>query len=646
MYLAIITLPLFAFLTAGLAGRKIGKTGVQIITSGSVIIAAILAIIGFYEIALKNSIAGYDSTSTSIIVMPWIESEILTINWGFQFDSISITMCVVILSISSLVHIYSIGYMSEDPHIQRFFGYLSLFTFFMLILVCSDNYLLMFVGWEGVGVASYLLINFWYTRIQANKSAMQAMLMNRIGDWGLSIALFSIFWLFGASDYNTVFSICSQYDEKYITFVTIFLLIAAVGKSAQLGLHTWLPSAMEGPTPVSALIHAATMVTAGVYLILRSSPLFELAPTSLICVCIVGSLTAIFAATTGLFQNDLKRVIAYSTCSQLGYMVFALGLSQYEVAFFHLFNHAYFKALLFLSAGSIIHALHDEQDMRKMGGLVNILPFTYTMILIGSLSLMALPFLTGYYSKDVILEVAYGQFLVTGTFTYWLGTITATITAFYSSKSLILGFFGTPNGSKKIYNTIHEAPLIMAIPLFLLSICSIFIGYIAKDFFIGVGSSGILSSGVGTLRNHHLGFDIEFISTQFGVQFYPLFASLLGIILAILILKDPNNNTYKSLFNPTQALTVKITRFFNQRYWFDNIYNSFFISGTLHFGGIFARDIDKGFLSLLGPQGLQQLLITISKFFAIKFDTGFIPHYASLILLSTIFILISILMGI
>jgi len=278
-----------------------------------------------------------------------------------------------------------------------------------------------------------------------------------------------------------------------------------------------------------------------------------------------------------------------------------------------------------------------------MGGLVNILPFTYTMILIGSLSLMALPFLTGYYSKDVILEVAYGQFLVTGTFTYWLGTITATLTAFYSSKSLILGFFGLPNGSKKIYNTIHEAPLIMALPLFLLSIFSIFIGYIAKEFFIGVGSSGILSSGVGTLRNHHLGFDIEFISTQFGVQFYPLFASLLGILLALLILKDPYNKTYQSLFNPNKSLIVKITRFFNQRYWFDNIYNSFFISGTLHLGGIFSRDIDKGFLSLLGPQGLQQLLRTISRFFSIKFDTGFIPHYALLILLSTIFIIISIL---
>jgi NADH-ubiquinone oxidoreductase chain 5 len=319
---SIISLPFLAFLASGLFGRKLGKSGVQIITSGSVSLAAILSVVAFYNIALKGSFFGENEVnSVSIILMPWIGSEILTVNWGFQFDSVSITMCVIILSISSLVHIYSIGYMSEDPHIQRFFSYLSLFTFFMLILVCSDNFLLMFVGWEGVGLASYLLINFWFTRVQANKSAMQAILMNRVGDWGLSIALFSLIWFFGAIDYSTINAcgIPNMAPSSFIvTFITLFLLLAAVGKSAQLGLHTWLPSAMEGPTPVSALIHAATMVTAGVYLILRSSPLFELAPTSLICVCIVGSLTSIFAATTGLFQNDLKRVIAYSTMSQLG----------------------------------------------------------------------------------------------------------------------------------------------------------------------------------------------------------------------------------------------------------------------------------------------------------------------------------------
>lgn len=395
------------------------------------------------------------------------------------------------------------------------------------------------------------------------------------------------------------------------------------------------------PTPVSALIHAATMVTAGVYLIIRSSPLFELAPTSLICVSIIGSLTSIFAATTGLFQNDLKRIIAYSTCSQLGYMVFAAGLSQYEVAFFHLFNHAYFKALLFLSAGSIIHAFHDEQDLRKFGGLISFLPFTYSMLFIGSLSLMALPFLTGFYSKDVILEIAYSQFLVSGTFSYWLGTITASITSFYSAKALILCFFGTPSGSLKIFNSIHEAPLIMSIPLFLLSICSIFIGFFASDFFIGIGSSGLQSSLniSGPFINHYLSFDIEFINTPEGVQFYPLFASLFGLFLSIFILKNPSTKSYHNLFNPfiNFNFLVLITRFFNQRYWFDNIFNSFFISGFLLNGGIFASDIDRGFLSLLGPRGLQHLFFSISNFFAFKLDTGFIPHYALLLLFFSLF---------
>lgn len=312
MYLTIIILPLLASFFSGFLGRKIGKLGAQIITTSTIIFSAILAIYGFIYISLKGI------GPISIIALPWINSESLVVNFGFYFDSISITMCVVVLSISALVHIYSIGYMSEDPHIQRFFSYLSFFTFSMLILVCSNNYLFMFLGWELVGLASYLLINFWFTRIQANKASMQAILMNRIGDWGLSIALFTIFWLFGTSDYSTVFSTATQFDQSYLQFLTIFLFIAAIGKSAQLGLHTWLPSAMEGPTPVSALIHAATLVTAGVYVILRSSPLFELAPTSLILVSLIGSFTAIFAATTGLFQNDLKRVIAYSTCSQLG----------------------------------------------------------------------------------------------------------------------------------------------------------------------------------------------------------------------------------------------------------------------------------------------------------------------------------------
>lgn len=632
MYLVIVLLPALAFITVGLIGRKSGKKGAQIITTLSIMISGLLALVGFYEVGLNNS-------SVSIKIISWLESESLIVNWGFLFDPLSIVMCVVILSISSLVHLYSIDYMKGDPHNQRFFCYLSLFTFFMLILVTSDNYLLMFIGWEGVGVASYLLINFWFTRIQANKSAMQAILMNRVGDWGLSLALFGLFLIGGSFDYSIIFSISNQIINNWLIIITLLLLLAAMGKSAQLGLHTWLPTAMEGPTPVSALIHAATMVTAGVYLILRSSPLFELAPTSLICVSIVGALTALFAATTGLFQNDLKRIIAYSTCSQLGYMVFVAGLSQYSLSLFHLFNHAYFKALLFLSAGSIIHALHDEQDLRKMGGLVKFLPFTYTMILIGSLSLMALPFLTGFYSKDVILEIAYGQFYITGMFTYWIGTLTAVITAYYSIKLISYTFFGTPNGSLFIFKHIHEASFIMSIPLFILSIASIFIGFITKDLFIGLGTT-FWSNSLFIHPNNYLGVDIEFAIKPL-VKFYPLIGSLIGVFICILPFHHNTNIFFDILQirfinlkdNPKPNLFYYIIVFFNKRYWFDNIYNNLFISGSLYLGYIFGYILDRGIIEIIGPLGISKFVYSFGSTLARNLDTGFIPHYAFYILL-------------
>ena len=632
MYLVIVLLPALAFITVGLIGRKSGKKGAQIITTLSIMISGLLALVGFYEVGLNNS-------SVSIKIISWLESESLIVNWGFLFDPLSIVMCVVILSISSLVHLYSIDYMKGDPHNQRFFCYLSLFTFFMLILVTSDNYLLMFIGWEGVGVASYLLINFWFTRIQANKSAMQAILMNRVGDWGLSLALFGLFLIGGSFDYSIIFSISNQIINNWLIIITLLLLLAAMGKSAQLGLHTWLPTAMEGPTPVSALIHAATMVTAGVYLILRSSPLFELAPTSLICVSIVGALTALFAATTGLFQNDLKRIIAYSTCSQLGYMVFVAGLSQYSLSLFHLFNHAYFKALLFLSAGSIIHALHDEQDLRKMEGLVKFLPFTYTMILIGSLSLMALPFLTGFYSKDVILEIAYGQFYITGMFTYWIGTLTAVITAYYSIKLISYTFFGTPNGSLFIFKHIHEASFIMSIPLFILSIASIFIGFITKDLFIGLGTT-FWSNSLFIHPNNYLGVDIEFAIKPL-VKFYPLIGSLIGVFICILPFHHNTNIFFDILQirfinlkdNPKPNLFYYIIVFFNKRYWFDNIYNNLFISGSLYLGYIFGYILDRGIIEIIGPLGISKFVYSFGSTLARNLDTGFIPHYAFYILL-------------
>jgi NADH-ubiquinone oxidoreductase chain 5 len=615
MYLAILTLPLLSATVAGFLGRKVGKTGSHLITCGSLVLTALLAFVAFYEVGLCQS-------PVSIKLMSWIDSEFMLVSWGFNYDSLTVSMLLPVLIVSALVHIYSISYMGEDPHNQRFFSYLSMFTFFMLMLVTGDNYLVMFIGWEGVGISSYLLINFWFTRLQANKAAIKALVMNRVGDWGFSIGLWAIFWTFGNLDFTTVFSLAPFMDEDLITVISICLLIAAMGKSAQIGLHTWLPDAMEGPTPVSALIHAATMVTAGVYLLLRSSPILEYGSTPLILITWVGALTAFFAATTGLLQNDLKRVIAYSTCSQLGYMVFACGLSNYSIGIFHLVNHAFFKALLFLSAGAVIHALNDEQDMRKMGGLVNLLPFTYTMILIGSLSLMALPFLTGFYSKDLILEVAFGQYLFTGNVAYWLGTISAVFTAFYSLRLLALTFLTYPNGPKMNYLGTHEAPLIMAIPLVLLAIMSVFFGYVTKDLFIGVGTN-FWGNSLFVHPNHVSLIEAEFAIPTF-YKLLPLFGSLFGGGLALV------------LYHLFPLFTIRLTentlgrtlyRFLNQKYWFDNLYNNLILSKLLDFGYTTNKTLDRGVIELVGPYGLVNVFKNASSKIT-SLDTGFIPSYA------------------
>jgi NADH-ubiquinone oxidoreductase chain 5 len=615
MYLAILTLPLLSAIVAGFLGRKVGTTGSHLITCSSLVLTALLAFVAFYEVGLCQS-------PVSIKLMSWIDSEFMLVSWGFNYDSLTVSMLLPVLIVSALVHIYSTSYMGEDPHNQRFFSYLSMFTFFMLMLVTGDNYLVMFIGWEGVGISSYLLINFWFTRLQANKAAIKALVMNRVGDWGFSIGLWAIFWTFGNLDFTTVFSLAPFMNEELITVISICLLIAAMGKSAQIGLHTWLPDAMEGPTPVSALIHAATMVTAGVYLLLRSSPILEYGSTILIIITWVGALTAFFAATTGLLQNDLKRVIAYSTCSQLGYMVFACGLSNYSIGIFHLVNHAFFKALLFLSAGAVIHALNDEQDMRKMGGLVNLLPFTYTMILIGSLSLMALPFLTGFYSKDLILEVAFGQYLFTGNVAYWLGTISAVFTAFYSLRLLALTFLTYPNGPRINYLGTHEAPFIMAVPLVLLAIMSIFFGYVTKDLFIGVGTN-FWGNSLFVHPNHVSLIEAEFAIPTF-YKLLPLMGSLFGGGLALV------------LYHLFPLFTISLTentlgrtlyRFLNQKYWFDNIYNNLILSKLLNFGYTTNKTLDRGVIELVGPYGLVNVFKNASTKIT-SLDTGFIPSYA------------------
>ncbi|BEJ18309.1 NADH dehydrogenase subunit 5 (mitochondrion) [Cutaneotrichosporon spelunceum] len=585
--------------------------------------SALLSLVAFYEVGLCGS-------PVSIVLFSWIDSEFLLVNWGFLFDSLTVSMLLPVLVVSSLVHLYSVSYMAEDPHNQRFFSYLSMFTFFMLVLVAGDNYLILFVGWEGIGVSSYLLINFWYTRIQANKSGMKAMIVNRVGDMFLSVGFFSILWVFGNVDYATVFRIAPYINETAITIIGLLLLIGAMAKSAQFGLHTWLPDRMEGPTPVSALIHAATLVTAGVYLMLRSSPIIEYGPTVLVVITWVGALTAFVAATTGLLQNDLKRVIAYSTMSQMGYLFMAVGLSQYNAALFHLVNHAFFKALLFLAAGAVIHGMADQQDMRRLGGLVNFLPFTYTAILIGSLSLMAFPFLTGFYSKDLILEVALGQYEVSGSLAYWLGTISAVFTRFYSFRLISLTFFGTRNAPKGDYLHAHEAPMIIVIPLVILSILSIAFGYVAKDAFVGVGTD-FLSTALFQHPNH-----ISLIEAEFGIplalKLLPGIGSLFGAASAVY------------LYHVTPLFTINLTnntlgkaiyKFLNGKWLVDNVYNVFIITGGLRLGHTISKVIDRGILELVGPFGVSNVLNNTGRNIA-SYDTGVITTYALYIILGLI----------
>lgn len=623
MYLSILALPMFGSAVGGLLGRKIGVTGAHIITTGCLTASALLAIVAFYEVGLCGS-------PVSIELFSWIDSEFMLVQWGFLFDSLTVSMLLPVLVVSSLVHLYSISYMAEDPHNQRFFSYLSMFTFFMLILVAGDNYFIMFIGWEGIGISSYLLINFWYTRIQANKSGIKALTVNRVGDMFLSVGFFAIFWVFGNVDYATVFSIAPFINETAITIIGLLLLVGAMAKSAQIGLHTWLPDAMEGPTPVSALIHAATLVTAGVYLMLRSSPIIEYGPTVLVVVTWVGALTAFFAATTGLLQNDLKRVIAYSTCSQMGYLFMAVGLSQYNVALFHLVNHAFFKALLFLAAGAVIHGMADQQDLRRLGGLVNFLPFTYTAILIGSLSLMAFPFLTGFYSKDLILEVALGQYEVSGNIAYWLGTISAVFTAFYSFRLISLTFFTVPNAPKGDYLHAHEAPMIIVIPLVILSIMSIGFGYVAKDLFVGIGSD-FLSAALFQHPDH-----ISLVEAEFGLplilKLLPAIGSLFGAALAVYLYHAVPGFTI-SLTNNT--IGNALYKFLNGKWLFDMAYNSFIISGSLRLGHVISKVMDRGVIELVGPYGFSNVLTNAGRSVA-SYDTGVITSYALYIILGLI----------
>ena len=604
MYLNIIFLPLLSFLFCISLGRFIGIFGCFIISLTSIFLSLFFSFIAFFEVCLKKS--------PCYIEFPfWFDSGMLDTKWGFMFDSLTCVMLIVVFFVSFLVHLYSTKYMEGDPHLQRFISYLSLFTFFMIILVTADNFFQMFVGWEGVGICSYLLINFWYNRLQANKAALKAVIVNRFGDLALGLGTFIIFSIFKTLDYNTIFCITPFYSNSYIlllglyevnviSIICFFLFIAVVGKSAQILLHTWLADAMEGPTPVSALIHAATMVTAGVFLILRCSPLFQYTDSINNIIMLFGALTALMASTIGVFQHDLKKVIAYSTCSQLGYMVLACGLSGYDVGIFHLSNHAFFKALLFLSAGSIIHGLSDEQDMRKMGGLLNFFPLTYSMFLIGSFALMGIPFLSGFYSKDLIIELAYGNYSLNSSFSFWLVCIAAFFTSFYSIRLIVLTFLTPTRGYKKVYEHVHEPHIAMIIPLLALCVFSIFIGFLTKDMMIGLGSDFWNNSFL-VLPYNYKTIDAEFISLN--IKLIPLIVSLLGSTLSFFIYN------FISLYNFKRNFLFRyFYDFFNRKWYFDYLYNYFIVQKSNHyFYNFFYLKIDRGLLEYFGPYKISQI---------------------------------------
>ena len=638
MLFSIILLPFLGFLSGSLFGRYLG-VNTCVLTTSFTFFSSILSFFLFFDIVSTGNV--YIFTLSK-----WIYTDSLQINWNFCFDSLTSIMLVVVTFISTLVHLYSTEYMENDPHLARFMSYLSLFTFFMLILVTANNFLQMFVGWEGVGVSSYLLISFWFTRIQANKAAIKAMLMNRVGDFALLIAIFSITFLFNSLDYDVVFSLVplaldyrfliSSFQFPVLDLISIFLFLGAMGKSAQFGLHTWLPDAMEGPTPVSALIHAATMVTAGVFLVARCSYFFEFSELALNFIVIIGSATAFFAATTGLFQNDMKKVIAYSTCSQLGYMIFACGLSSYEVGLFHLSNHAFFKALLFLGAGSVIHAVSDEQDMRKLGGLKNVLPFSYAIMLIGSLALMGFPFLAGFYSKDVILEISFAKYTIESHFSFVLGILAAFATAFYSIRLLFLVFLANPNGNKNILFSTHEGTWKMTLPLFLLSLFSIFVGFLSKDLFIGFGTN-FWGSSIFVLPQNYMLSDIEFLDIK--AKITPLLITIIGAFFSYFLYR------YKTLdyfFIKQTSKFKSIYNFFNKKWFFDRIYNQFITQNALKFGYSFTyKNIDRGLLEKIGPSGIVIFLAYLTDIIK-PIQTGFVFHYMAYILVFTcVFIIFS-----
>jgi NADH-quinone oxidoreductase subunit L len=621
MELSIITLPLITSIISGFFGKYIGDRNSEIVTSLLVSISAILSIIVFYNVV-------FNQYEDNIIIATWINSGTLDVNWSMKIDSLSSVMLVVVTSVSALVHIYSIGYMTHDPHKPRFMAYLSLFTFAMLMLVTSDNFIQLFFGWEGVGLCSYFLIGFWFKKETANSAAIKAFVVNRVGDFGFALGIFLIFYLFGTVNYNEVFqqipSVVDKrlnflgFEVKSIDLICLLLFIGAMGKSAQILLHTWLPDAMEGPTPVSALIHAATMVTAGVFLVVRCSPIYEYSELALNLITIVGMTTAIFAASVALVQTDIKKIIAYSTCSQLGYMFFAAGVGAYNIAMFHLFTHAFFKALLFLGSGSVIHAFKDEQNINSMGGVWKKLPYTYVLMIIGTLALTGFPLLSGFYSKDAIIEFSYLRDNTAGYYAAGIGIFTAFLTSIYSWRLIFKTFHGSYNNKSIKIEETHESPLVMLLPLIILSIGAIFAGFIFKELFFDTSFWGNSIFFLEPLSEEH--------PPMWFLLLTPILVCLSIPISYYLFVKN------KDLPNSIVEINKPLYNFLVNKWYFDELYEILFIKPSKKIGLFLWKFFDVKIIDGFGPDGVSSL---IKKFSikANKFQSGYIYQYAFIMLL-------------
>jgi len=690
LYLLIVFLPLLGFLIAGLFGNSIGARASELVTSGLLVVSAVLSWIAFFTVAFG------DGAAFTIPVLRFLDSGTLQADWALRIDTLTVVMLIVVNTVSALVHIYSIGYMHHDPSRPRFFAYLSLFTFAMLMLVTSDNLVQMFFGWEGVGLASYLLIGFWYKRPSASAAAIKAFVVNRVGDFGFILGIFGIFVLFGSVNFDTIFANAQTYapsaihstesghdaaatggegahapaaeatapaaeqpaaegehaapavaegsDPTVLTFlgyhldkmaaltvVCLLLFMGAMGKSAQVPLHTWLPDAMEGPTPVSALIHAATMVTAGVFMLARLSPIFEHSQTALTVVTFIGAFTAFFAATVGLVQNDIKRVIAYSTCSQLGYMFVALGTGFYGAAVFHLFTHAFFKALLFLGSGSVIHAVSDEQDMRKMGGLRTLIPRTYWMMIIGTLALtgVGIPFTVigtaGFFSKDAIIEGSFVAHNAVAGFAFTALVVAAVFTSFYSWRLIFLTFHGKPRATADVMHHVHESPNVMLVPLYLLAVGALFAGVVFSDYFIGADYDGFWKQALYTLPGNHILHEIHEVPVW--VKLSPFVAMVLGFLVAWqFYIRNPEAPRELAARHPG------LYKFLLNKWYFDELYDFLFVRPAKRLGTFLWKRGDGWLIDGFGPDGVSARVVDVTNR-VVKLQTGYLYHYAFVMLI-------------